>query len=123
MKSAAKKMGLCAVDFDDYDLGVNPVTGDKMGSKYSGLCMHPGCYKVVPHDKEHVCGRDHGGGADGCGKYFCISHFRLFVLCDKCVDFYWSSLINIINRIYNDTTRVSGSEGSVGKGKAESGED
>ena len=47
---------------DDADCGINPVTGDKMGRDYSGLCMHPGCYKVVDHGLSHACGGDHGGG-------------------------------------------------------------
>lgn len=84
---------------DDYDLGVNPVTGDKMGSKYSGLCMHPGCYQVVPHDKKHACGRDHGGGKCGCGKYFCDTHLILNEVCITCWNSYWQSLMNTIERL------------------------
>jgi len=70
---------------DDADCGINPVTGDKMGQGYSGLCMHPGCYKVVDHGQSHACGGDHGGGDIGCGKYFCDDHLYLIIsVCDKC---------------------------------------
>ena len=87
-KSAAKKMRLCDINFDDpYDLGINPVTGDKMGTKYSGLCMHPGCYKVVPHGMLNVCGKDHGGGDHGCGKYFCGEHLLYQGICWNCFKF------------------------------------
>lgn len=107
---------------DDYDLGINPVTGDKMGSKYSGLCMHPGCYQVVSHGRENVCGQDHGGGRSGCGKYFCKYHLILTDICRKCWNEYWSKLFKKIQESktedsQDDATRVSSGEGAMGEGK------
>lgn len=102
---------------DDYDLGINPVTGDKMGSKYSGLCMYPGCYQVVSHGRENVCGQDHGGGRSGCGKYFCKTHLILSDICRKCWNEYWSKLFKRIKDSQDDTTRVSSGEGEMGEGK------
>ena len=69
---------------NDFDLGINPVTGDKMGTRYSSLCMHPGCYKVVLHGILNVCGKDHGGGDHGCGKYFCEEHLLHQGICWEC---------------------------------------
>lgn len=71
-------------EMDDADCGINPVTGDKMGHNHRGLCMHPGCYKVVDHGLSHACGGDHGGGDIGCGKYFCYDHLY-WNLCRKCL--------------------------------------
>lgn len=77
-------------EMDDADCGINPVTGDKMGHNHRGLCMHPGCYKVVGHELANVCGGDHGGGDIGCGKYFCSDHLTYgsepTQLCLACYD-------------------------------------
>lgn len=64
--------------------------GREIGYGIPATCDHPGCTKRIDRGLAYVCGGEHGGGENGCGKYFCYEHLVMGVvdaqLCPECAD-------------------------------------
>lgn len=58
----------CGQDKDGRPIGYAVLAG----------CDHPGgCDAKIDRGLSYVCGGMHGGGAEGCGKYFCPAHLHV----------------------------------------------
>lgn len=65
--------------------------GREIGYGVTAVCDHPGCTAEIDRGLAYACGGMHGGGDQGCGRYYCSAH--LFFagepttsLCERCVD-------------------------------------
>lgn len=48
--------------------------GRPIGYAHAGFCDEPACEATIDRGLAYVCGGMHGGGARGCGGYFCAAH-------------------------------------------------
>lgn len=50
--------------------------GREIGYNVIATCDQRGCEEVIDRGLGYVCGKSHGGGDFGCGRYFCYGHLR-----------------------------------------------
>lgn len=48
--------------------------GRPIGYSIEAVCDFPGCEAEIDRGLSYCCGGMHGGGDDGCGRYFCPEH-------------------------------------------------
>ena len=79
--------------------------GRPIGYAVDAECDHPGGCKVkIDRGLSYVCGGMHGGGEEGCGKYFCPEHLHVndqkqHALCLRCCT---AAAGNALNKKYRD---------------------
>jgi len=69
-------------------------SGREIGYGIEAVCDEPMCGKEIDRGLSYACGSMHGGGDEGCGKYFCAKHLylgRKEQLCKSCFDAAMSS--------------------------------
>lgn len=67
----------------------NDKDGRPVGYAVQAGCDYPGCTAKIHRGLSYVCGGEHGGGEEGCGKYFCSAHLvvddvKKHALCLRC---------------------------------------
>lgn len=51
--------------------------GRPIGYGVEATCDEPGCTARIDRGLSYCCGKEHGGGEWGCGRYFCGKHLSL----------------------------------------------